>query len=219
MTSAFGHVLLHAADEVPEGLAFRPSSRVKTFLPRLLLDDRLVDVHGRSRLALDRLGHEGGVGVVLHRRLADGALEQEHLVGQFDGIAVAQVDLELARTLLVDERVDLEPLALGEMVDVVDQLVELVDRRRWNSRRRRRSDARAPDRRNQRIVRVGVLAHEIELDLRRDDRPPAMLAIGLDDAPQHVARVNSTMRPSWCARSQITCAVGSLLPRHDRQRR
>jgi hypothetical protein len=40
---------------------------------------------------------------------------------------VAQIDLQLRRAFLVDQRVDLQPLLVGEVVDVVDQLVELVD--------------------------------------------------------------------------------------------
>ena len=62
------------------------------------------------------------------RRLADRALEQEHLVGELQRIAVAEVDLHLRRAVLVDQRVDLQALRLGEVVDVVEQLVELVDR-------------------------------------------------------------------------------------------
>ncbi len=54
------------------------------------------DMHSRARLALDGFCHEGRVGVVLERRFADGALEHEHLVGELDRIAVAQVDLELS---------------------------------------------------------------------------------------------------------------------------
>jgi hypothetical protein len=104
-------VFLHAADEVEERFGLGTVLRGEDVLAGLLVDDRLVDVHGRARLALDRLGHEGGVGVVLQRRLADGALEQEHLVGEFDRIAVAQVDLELTGAFLVDQRVDLQPLA------------------------------------------------------------------------------------------------------------
>ncbi len=69
----------------------------------------------------DRLGHEGRVHLVAERRLADRALEQEHLVGELQRIAVAQVDLHLRRAFLVDQRVDLEALRLGEVVDVVEQ--------------------------------------------------------------------------------------------------
>ncbi|MCY1304369.1 hypothetical protein D9M70_541190 [compost metagenome] len=64
---------------------------------------------------------------MFQRRLADRALEQEDLVGQLDRVAVAKVDLELRRSLFMDQRVDLETLLLGEVIDVVDQLVELVD--------------------------------------------------------------------------------------------
>ena len=165
-----------------------PSGIGKDVLAGFLVDDRLVDVHRRARLALDGLGHEGRIGVVLQRRLADRALEHEHLVGELDRIAVAQVDLELAGALLVDQRVDLEALALGEMVDVVDQLVELVDAGDRIARAAADRPARASDRRHQRIVGVGILAHEVELDLRRHDRPQPALLIGGHDALQHVAR-------------------------------
>jgi hypothetical protein len=66
-----------------------PPFSVKMFWPVFAFDDRLVDVHGRAGLALNGLGHEGGVDIVLERGLADGALEHEHLVGEFDRIAVA----------------------------------------------------------------------------------------------------------------------------------
>jgi predicted regulator of Ras-like GTPase activity (Roadblock/LC7/MglB family) len=49
---------------------------------------------------------------VLHRGFANGALEQENLIGQRDRVAMAQIDLELPRALLVDQRVDLETLSL-----------------------------------------------------------------------------------------------------------
>jgi hypothetical protein len=81
------------------------------------------------RLALDGLGHEGGVHVVFQRRLADRALEHEHLIGEFHRVAVAQVDFKLTGAFLVIRRVDLQPLAFGEMIDVVDQFVEFVDAR------------------------------------------------------------------------------------------
>ena len=150
----------------------------------LRVDDRLVDVHGRARLALDRLCHEGRIGLVLQRGLADRALEQEHLVGKLDRVAVAQIDLELPRAFLVDQRVDLQALHFREVVDVVDQFVELVDAGDGIALAARDRAARAPDRRHQRIVRIGVLAHEIELDLGRDDRLQPVAFIGVHHAAQ-----------------------------------
>jgi hypothetical protein len=57
----------------------------------------MVDVHGAARLALDRLGHEGGKAVVAQRGLADQAFEEEDLVGQTHRVAMREVDLDLSR--------------------------------------------------------------------------------------------------------------------------
>ncbi len=67
------------------------------------------------------------------RRLARRALEQEHLVGQRQRVAVQKIDLHLRRAVLVNQRVDLDVLRLAERIDVVEQRVELVDRRDANS--------------------------------------------------------------------------------------
>jgi hypothetical protein len=79
------------------------------------VEHRMVDVHGRPGLALDGLGHEGGEAVVLERRLADQALEVEHVVGEPDRVAVAQVDLELPRAAFLGDAVDLDALDLGSI--------------------------------------------------------------------------------------------------------
>ena len=110
-TSAFGTCFCMPPRKWKKASVSAPSSSVKMLLPVFLFDHRLVDVHGRARLVLHRLGHEGGEGVVLERRLADRALEDEDLVGELDRVAVQQVDLDLAGAVLVDHRVDLEPLA------------------------------------------------------------------------------------------------------------
>ena len=89
------------------GLAVRVGEDVP---PRLDVVDRLVDVHRRARLARHRLRHEGRVHVVAERRLADRPLELEHLVGEHQRVAVAEIDLHLRGALLVDQRVDLEVL-------------------------------------------------------------------------------------------------------------
>ena len=104
-----------------------PSGFGENIAPGFLVDDRLVDMHRGARLALHRLRHEGRIHVVLQRRFADGALEQEHLIGKLDRIAVTQIDFHLRRAFLMDQRVDLQALAFGEMIDVVDEFVELVD--------------------------------------------------------------------------------------------
>ena len=61
------------------------------------------------------------------RGLSDCPLEQEDLIGQIDRVTMQQVDLELRRAAFLDDRIDLEILPFGELVDVVDDLLILVD--------------------------------------------------------------------------------------------
>ena len=107
---------------------------------------------------------------------------------QHQRIAVAQVDLHLRRALLVDQGVDLQLLRLGEGVDVLEQGVELVDRRDRIGAAAGFGPARAADRRFERIVRIGVALDQVEFELRRHDRLPALLAIEIDHPLQHLAR-------------------------------
>ena len=135
----------------------------------------------------DRLGHEGGVDVVGQGRLPDGALEQKHLIGQGERVAMAQVDLHLGGALLMDQGVHLELLGLGEGVDVLEQGVELIDRRDRIGPPARLGSAGTPDRRLQRIVRVGVALDQIELDLGRDDRNPSLFMVERDHPLEDLA--------------------------------
>ena len=48
--------------------------------------------------------------------------------GQFERVAVQQVDLHLPHAFFVDQGVDLEALAFAEVVHIVEHRVELVDR-------------------------------------------------------------------------------------------
>ena len=165
-----------------------PSGLLKMFWRVFDVHHALVDVHGAPRLLRVRLGHESGVDLVTQRRLARRPLEEKRLVGQIQRIAVDQVDLHLRRPILVDERIDLDVLVLAELVDVIEQRIELVDRRDAVRLPARLGATRAPDRRPQRIVRVLVLLDEIELELRSHDRLPAALRIQLEHVAQHVAR-------------------------------
>ncbi len=118
---------LQAADKAQEQRRIVVGRRRKQISP-LSVGDALMDVHGAARLALHRLGHEGGVDVVAQRRFAHGALEQEHLVGQAQRIAVHEVDLHLRGARFVHQRIDFDLLHLAVVVDVVQHRVELVDR-------------------------------------------------------------------------------------------
>ena len=159
------------------------------FSAGLGVDHRLVDVHRRARLLLHRLGHEGREAVVPERRLADRALEEEHLVGELHRVAVQQVDLDLPGAALLDDRVDLEALRLGEVVDVVDHLAVLVDRaHRVGLPADTICRPVRPDRRLDRLVRVQVRLDQVELHLRRHHRPPALGLVERHHPLQHVAR-------------------------------
>ena len=156
---------------------------------------------------------------MLERRFADGALEQEHLVGELDRIAVAQIDFELAGALFVDQRVDLQALAFGEMVDVVDEFVEFVDAGDRIARAAADRPAGAADRRRQRIVGVRVLAHEVEFDLRRHDRLQATSRHSCDHALQNVARRELDEASVLVDEIADDLRRRIALPRNDRQRR
>ena len=135
-----------------------------------------------------RLGHEGRVHVVLQGRLAHGALEQEHLVGKLERIAVIEVDLELGRSALVRQGVDIELLGLAIIVDVLDDRIEIVGGVDAIGLAARLLAARAADRCFDRIVGIEVLLHQIELELRRHHRAPAFGAVAVEHAAQHMAR-------------------------------
>ena len=122
------------------------------------------------------------------RRLAHRALEEEDLVGQAERVGVEEVDLHLAGADLVDQRVDVQLHLLAVVVDVLEQRVELVDRVDRVGLARGLGAAAAADRRLQRHVGIGVARDEIELELGRDHRLPALGGVQVADAAQHRAR-------------------------------
>ena len=165
-----------------------PSGVREDVLARLGVDDALVDVHGAAGLLGVRLGHERGVHLVAQRRFARRALEEERLVGEVERIAVQQVDLHLRGAVLVDQRVDLDVLVFAELVHVVEQRIELVDRRDAVALAAGLGAAGAPHRRLQWIVGVDVGLDQVELELGRHHRLPAARRIHLEDVAQHAAR-------------------------------
>jgi hypothetical protein len=149
----------------------------KDVLPRRGIHDRVVDMHRTARLALDRFGHEGGVAVVAERGLPDHPFEVEDLVGELDRVAVAEVQLDLARAAFVQDAVDLEPLRLGEIVDVVDDGAVFVHGAHGIGLPRGGPPARPAHGRFDPPRGVGVGRDEVELHLGCDDRLPALRLI------------------------------------------
>ena len=121
------------------------------------------------------------------RRLTHGALEQERLVRELQWVAVREVDLELRNSRFMAQRPELDLLGFAEVVDVVDERVVLVQRVDAVGLAAPLRLSRSPLRRPQRIVRVGVALDEVELELRCDNGPPAMLPVEIEHSPQHVA--------------------------------
>ena len=125
---------------------------------------------------------------MLEGGLAQGALEQEGLVGELERVAVVEVDLHLRRPGLVGQRVDVDLLRLAPVVDVLEDRVELVDGVDAERLARGLLPARAADRRHQRVVRVLVDLGQEELELGCDHRLPALVGVEAEHPAQHVAR-------------------------------
>ena len=90
------------------------------------LEEREVRVQAGAERALDRLGHERGVHAELARDALHHHAERHHVVGHRQRVGVAQVDLVLARTVLVERvldgdahRLEREDRAAAELVGLV----------------------------------------------------------------------------------------------------
>ena len=70
------------------------------------LEERQVRVHPRPERAGDRLGHERRVHAVVLRDFLGDQPERHHVVGHRERVGVAEVDLVLARTVLVERVLD-----------------------------------------------------------------------------------------------------------------
>ena len=150
-----------------------------------------------------------------HRRLAHGALEEEGLVGEFERIAVIEVDLALGDAFLVDQAVDRDLLLLAEIVDVLEQRIELVDRVDAVGLTPGLRAAGLSGGRLQRIVGIEVLLGEIEFQLRRDDRLPVAGGVFGENVLQHLARRDGD-RASLAVIAVADHLRGRLLiPGHD----
>ncbi len=181
-------VFLHAADGVQKRLAGAAVRVGKHILAGLPVFQAHVDVHGRARLVFHRLGHEGGVHIVADGRLAHRALEQEHLVGQVQRVAMQEVDFHLAGAHFVNQRVDGQILCVAVVVDVLEHIVVLVHRVDRVGLASGFRAAGAAQRRLQRQIGIAVDVNDVELHLRRHHRLPAHVLVQLEHAAQHIAR-------------------------------
>jgi len=102
-------------------------------------------------------------------------------------VGVEEVDLHLSGADFVDQRVHVQLHLVAVVVDVLEQRVELVDRVDGISLARGFRAAAAAHRRLERHVGVGVAGHQVELELRRHHRVPALGGEQVADAAQHRA--------------------------------
>ena len=160
----------------------------ENILPAVQRHHALVDVHGAAGLALHGLGHESGVHIVADGHLAHGALEQEHLVGQRQRVAVVQVDFHLRGTHFMNQRVQRQPLCLAPVVHHVEDVVVFVDGVDAEALHAGLGTPRAANWWLQRHVFVRLHLYQVKLHLGRHDRAPAFLLVQFQDALEHVAR-------------------------------
>ena len=109
-----------------------PSSRNAFSSPA---GERLVDVHARAVLAVDRLGHERRVHPVTGGDRLDHQPERDQVVGGRERVGVAEVDLVLADRDLVVGGLELEAHLLERDLDVAPAVLAAVDRRDVEVRR------------------------------------------------------------------------------------
>ena len=183
-------IALQAADVIEEQLRRLAVPAGKDVLAGFGIQHRLMDMHGRARLVLMGLGHEGCIHVVLQGRLAHGALEQEHLVGKLQRIAVIEIDLELGRAAFMGQRIDIQFLGFAVVVDILDDRIEIIGGVDAIGLAAGFLAARAADGGFKRIIGIEVLLDQIEFEFGRHDRAPALVLVKPQHALQHMARRN-----------------------------
>ena len=143
-------------------------------------EQREVDVHARTLHPLEWLGHERGVHVLTGRHLAHDETERHHAVGHRERVGVAQIDLLLARRVLVEAVLDRDPHVLQRADGALAQLTGDVVRGEV--------EIPAPvDRLGQRTLDERLEVEE--LDVGGDVERQALLVGGLHVAAQHLARI------------------------------
>ena len=159
----------------------------KNVTPSVHVQHTLVDVHGAAWFHFHRFGHKGGKNAVPQRGFTHGALEQKHPVGQVHRVAMAEVDLHLARTRFVNQRLHTEPVHTAKLREFHEKRVKVIDRVNRIRLPPRLSFAGAPQRRLQGFVRVVLACHQVELHLGGHHRPPTLLFVQGHHVAQHTA--------------------------------
>ena len=152
---------------------------VAGFVERVLvaLEQAQVGVHPRALHALERLGHERGVDPLRGRRLPHHQPERHHAVGHREGVGVAEVDLVLARGVLVEGVLDRDAHRLQRLDRALAERAGHVGRREV--------EVRAGVERPGPAVVAGDEVEELHLrgDVEREATGPGPLEVAPQDTP------------------------------------
>ena len=173
------------------------------------LEQRQVRVHARAERALDRLGHERGVHAELVGDLLHDQAERHDVVGHRERVGVAQVDLVLARAVLVEAVLDRDAHRLERDDRLAAQVAHHVELGEVE-------EAGGVERHRRRVGRL----EEEELHLRRGVEGEALVAGALEVALQHVAGVALERLLRQVLDVAEHAGDGGVLaaPRHDLER-
>ena len=121
-------ITLQAANVVEEQLGRLAIATGENIAARFGIHHRLMQMHGGAGFIGMGLGHEGGIHVMLQGGLAHGALEHENLIGQFQRVAVVEVDLQLGGAGFMRQRIDIQFLGFAIIVNVFHHGIEIIGR-------------------------------------------------------------------------------------------
>ncbi len=209
------HIALQAGDVVHQCRRVAAVGQREDVLAGLHIEHRLVDMHRRTGFGGMRHRHESRVHAVIQRGLAHQALEQEHLVGERQRIAVLEVDLELRGTGFVRHGADADRAGLAVIVDLVDHRIVFVGGLDAIGLASRFTTPGHAHRHRQGDVGIDILLDQVKFLFRRDDGFESALGIGRQHPLEHRAR---------CERHHLALLVARVAddlrgwkggPRHD----
>ena len=126
-----------------------------------------------------------------------------------------EVDLELRRSALMAQGVDVQFLRFAVIIDVLDNRIKVVCGIDAVSLATGFLAAGAADGGIQRIIGIEVLLHQIEFEFGRHDGPPAFFLVERQHALQHVARRNLDRLIIQMISIANDLRRGLLVPRHE----
>ncbi|MNN02347.1 hypothetical protein D3C81_1150060 [compost metagenome] len=160
-----------------EGLARPPLVIAEHVSPRGDLHQALMNMHRAARRMRQGLGHAHHGQAMLERDFLEQVLEQEGLVGQQQGVAVQQVDFELADAHFMHESVARQAQRRHALINLLKERPQAVVGTDTECRVAELAAAVLAQRRQKRLYRVKVGRKDEELQLGRNDRRQAQSGV------------------------------------------